>query len=279
MNNPTGIKGLEGREPVGCAVTIGVKKGGSGFPIERDRWHVVNPREADGVRALHPGFNAFNSAPIDKRKVLRGNIVHATRAECFEYQLKAQVLTKGHPDKRPCCVGDGIHAVRWVAGDDPDAFSEIKCPNEKCEYRMTNPPKCKPFSRLLFRLRWQDGVALPTPLAKYTTGAWNTTANLVGFFDHIEKVAHQLGLEEYTLFGFPFILTLQDQTKASTKSRFPVVHISPEEDPVSFFMRQRESIAKLQQEHIISLPDMQEPGEVFEDVQSISVPAKVDGNG
>lgn len=271
MNNPQGIKGLEGREPIAAAVTIGIKKGGSGYPTERDRWHIVNPREADGVRALHPGFGSFNTAAPDKRKVLRGNLVHAQQADCFEYQLKAQVLGKPHPDRKPACVGDGVHAIRWE-GPEPDNFMEIKCPNERCEFRLTEPPKCKPFARLLFRLRWQDGVHLPTPLVKYTTGSWNTTANLLGFFEHIERVARELGLEQYTLFGFPFILTLQDQTKASTKSRFPVVHISPEEDPVAFFMRQRQNIAQLQQEHLVALPDLQDATEVFEDVQSISVP-------
>ena len=273
LNNPQGIKGLEGREPVGAAVTIGVKHAQRGFPTETDRWHVVNPREESGIRHLHPGFTSFNQAPPEKRKVLRGNIIHASASECFEYQLKAQVLTKGHPDKKPACVGDGVNARRW-AGPGPDDFIDIKCPNERCEYRQTEPPKCKPFARFLFRLRWQDGIALPTPLSKFTTGSWNTVANLKGFFDHIEKTANQLGLEQYTLFGFPFVLTLQYQTKASAKSRFPVVHISPEEDPVTFFMRQRKNIAQLQSEHIIALPDLQDTGEIYEDVKAINVPAE-----
>jgi hypothetical protein len=270
---PQGIKGLQGREPVGAAVTIGVKDKARGFPTGTDRWYIVKPREESGVRHLHPGFTNFNNAPPDKRQVLRGNIIHATEAECFEYQLKAQVIKKpAHPDKKPMCVGDGIKAIRWEGGD-PDDFFEIKCPNERCEYRQSTPPKCKPFARLLFKLRWQDGINLPTPLVKYTTGSWNTTANLKGFFDHIHKQANQMGLETYTLFGFPFIMTLQYQTKASAQSRFPVVHISPEMEPVDFFRWQRSNIAKLQAEHIVALPDLQEPGELLEDVESISVPS------
>lgn len=271
MNQPHGIKGLEGREPIGAAVTIGIKDKARGFPTQRDRWHIVNPREADGRRDYHPGFGSFNAAPAEKRKMLRGNLVHAQADECFEYQLKAQVLAKAHPDRKPACVGDGIHAVRWE-GPDPDDFMNIKCPNERCEFRLMDPPKCKPFARLLFRLRWQEGVHLPTPLVKYTTGAWNTTANLKGFFEHIERVARELGLKQYTLFGFPFILTLQEQTKASKRSRFPVVTISPEQDPVEFFMRQRANIAQLQQEHLTALPDLGDQ-ETFEDVNTISVPS------
>lgn len=272
--NPQGIKGLTGREPIGAAVTIGVKDKARGFPTGTDRWWVVNSREENGVRHLHPGFANFNAAQPDKRKVLRGNLIHATREECFEYQLKAQVIHKpAHPDKKPMCVGDGVKAVRWEGGD-PDDFMEIKCPNERCEYRQTQPPVCKPFARLLFRLRWQEGIALPTPLVKFTTGSWNTTANLKGFFDHIEKTAQQLGLQEYTLFGFPFVMTLQYQTKASAQSRFPVVHISPEEDPVAFFMRQRENIAQLQAAHITALPQLQGPDELYEDVEAITVPSE-----
>ena len=269
-----GIKGLSSTEPVGAAVTIGVKDKARGFPTGTNQWYVVNPREESGVRHLHPAFTSFNAAPQEKRKVLRGNIIHATREECFEHHLKCQVLpgSKAHPDKRPCCIGDGVNATRWT-GKEPDDFIEIKCPSEKCQYRLTAPPACKPFARLLFRLRWQDGVSLPTPLVKFTTWSWFTTSKLKGFFDHIQKTANQLGLEQYTLFGFPFVLTLQYQTKASAKSRFPVVHISPEEDPVAFFMRQRKNIAQLQSEHIIALPDLQDPGEVYDDVKAISLPA------
>lgn len=274
MRKPDHIKGLEGREPVGAVVTIGVKHKERGFPTETDRWHIVQPREEAGVRHLHPGFNAFNTAPPEKRKVLRGNIVHASVADCFEHHLKAQVIKKpAHPDKKPHCVGDGVHATRWQ-GPGADDFVEIKCPNERCEYRQNKPPTCKPFARMLFRLRWQDGVALPTPLVKFTTGSWNTVANIKGFFDYIDSTARQLGLEEYSLFGFPFLMTLQYQTKPSVQSRFPVVHISPEQDPVQFFMAQRKNIAGLQHDQVAALPDMQGDGEVFEDVSSISVPAK-----
>lgn len=270
------IKGLEGREPVGAVVSIGIKEKQRGFPTETDRWHIVNPKEESGIRHLHPGFASFNSAAPEKRKVIRGNIVHANRDECFEYHLKAQVLPnrKAHPDRRPACVGNGITAERWEGGE-ADEFMQIKCLNERCEFRQTKPPACKPFSRFLFRLRWPDGVAFPTPLVKFTTGAWSSTANLVGFFDYIENTAKQLGMSNYSLFGFPFILSLQYQTKPSAQSRFPVVHISPEEDPVAFFMRQRADIAQLQQAgNVLSLEDMQDVDEVFGDVQSISVPSE-----
>ncbi len=269
------IKDLHPREPIGAVVSIGKKDSSRGFPTQTDRWHIVQPKEDNGVRPPHPAFNGFNNAAPEARKVIRGNIVHSTRDECMEYNLKAQILDKSHPDKRPACIGNGVTAVRWV-GPGPDEFMDIKCLNERCEYRQAasnRPPKCKPFARLLFRLSWKEGSQLPSPLVKFTTGSWNTTANLVGFFDYIDTVANQLGLTEYSLFGFPFVLTLTRQTKASTKSAFPVVTFSPEMDPVEFFMKQRANIAQLQNQNLISLPELQGDDEVFSDVQSISVPS------
>ena len=275
MEKPNTIKGLAGRDPIGAVVSIGVKDKNRGFPTETDRWHIVQPRDDAGVRPLHPGFQSFNAAPPEKRKVLRGNLVHASQTACFEHHLKAQVLRGAHPNKRPACIGDGVHATRWEGGD-PDDFMNIKCLNELCEYRLTTPPKCKPFMRMLFRLRWPDGVALPTPLVKFTSGSWNTTANFLGFFEYMHSTAKELGIENYTFFGFPFLLTLHRQTKASSRSAFPVVTISPEEDPVSFFMRQRAQIRELAGSvpcETLTDQSQQDVDLVYEDVKALTVPA------
>jgi len=269
-----GIAGLQGREPVGAVLTIGVKEAQKGFPTETDRFHLVCPREENGRRALHPAFMKFNTAPPEMRKVISGNLVHSISQECFEFHLKAQVITNAHPNKKPACTGDGIKALRWM-GRSPDDFAEIKCPHERCEFRLTKPPMCKPFMRFLFRLRWENGVNLPTPLVKLTSGSWNSTSNFKGFFDHIAKVAQSLALVDYTLFGFPFMLSLAYQTKPSEKTRFPVMTISPEVDPVAFFMQQRQQIKQLSTPLPVALLDAGEQGAdvIYEDVKSISIPA------
>lgn len=270
------IKGLSGREPIGAVVSIGVKDKNKGFPTQTDRFHIVQPKAENNVRPLHSAFASFNAAVPEKRQVIRGNLVHATMDECFEHHLKAQVLRKAHPNKKPACVGNGIKATRWE-GPGPDDFMEIKCLNELCEYRQTTPAKCKPFMRFLFRVRWQDGVNFPTPLVKFTSGAWNTTANFLGFWEYMEGTAKQLGLTDYTLFGFPFILSLHRQTKPSAQQSFPVVTVSPEIDPVNFFMQQRSDIRQLSADvPAIALTDQSEQAvdAVFEDVESISVPSK-----
>jgi hypothetical protein len=272
MKKIDGIDGVDGREPVGAVVSIGIKDKQRGFPTETDRFHIVQPRECNNVREPHPAFASFNSAPAEHRKVIRGNLIHATRQDCFEYRLRAQVIKSigAHPNRRPCCEGDGKRAIRW-SGDDADSFMEIQCPNERCEYRQTQPATCKPFARFLFRLRWKDASPMPTPLCKFTTGSWNTVNNLLGFFKYVEKVARELGIKNHSLFGMPFMLTLTRQTKPSLQRAFPVVTITPEQDPVEFYMQQRERIAGINTAEIAALPDMQEPDIVAADYDAINV--------
>jgi Recombination directionality factor-like len=271
----SGLHEIDPREPIGVVLTVGVKKGGSGYPVEKDRYHLVQPREDNGVRPHHPAYGSFNMAAPEKRYTIRGNIVHASRAEAFEGYLRNQSSKQlgMHPNRRPYCTGDGVHALRWI-GDGADDFVQIKCPAGQCEYRLTAPPSCKPFTRLLFRLRWQEGVKLPSMLCKFTSGSWNTTANLMGFFDYIENTARQIGLEHYSLFGFPFILTLTQQTKPSQKSRFPVTTITPEQDPVEFFAHQSEQLRLAHRSNYEALPDLSQQDDLllYEDVKSIQVP-------
>lgn len=272
MNKYNGIEGLSGREPVGAVITVGVKSS-RGFPEQTDRFHIVQPREEGGYRKPHPAFLKFNGADAELRKVIRGNIVHALQKDCFEFHLKAQAINKKmHPDKKPYCAGDGIHAMRW-SGKGPDDFVKMDCPNEKCEFRLTKPPVCKPFMRFLFKLRWKSD-SLPQPLVKFTSGSWNTTANFKGFFDYCSRVASELGMKNLTLFGFPFMLSLAYQTKPSDKTKFPVVTISPEIDPVEFFLQQRANIRELSQDMPMAITDASEQDNlvVYEDVKGISKP-------
>jgi hypothetical protein len=268
------ISGTTGREPVGVVLSCGVKKAGGGYPVEKDRFHLVVPREDNGVRPHHPAFAAFNAAATGKRQLVRGNLVHGTKGECWEGYLRAQTGPKSvgmHPNRRPFCQGDGVRAERW-SGEEPDDYMAIQCPNERCEYRLTTPPACKPFSRLLFRLRWPDGNPLPSMLCKYTSGGWYTYSNLLGFFDYLENSAKQIGLEQYSLFGFPFSLALTQQTKPAAKTRFPVVVIAPEADPVEFFARQSEQLSQLRGTAFEALEDQRAADIEFEDVKALTVP-------
>ncbi len=278
MNHPEGIEGLEGREPIGAAVTIGIKSS-RGFPEEKDKFHIVSPRDVDGIRPHLPQFKFFNEAPDDLRKVIRANILHRDASQCFEHRLTMQTFPKGaagnraHPSRRPVCEGDGKVAVRWMQGVGDKEFANIKCPHKLCEYRQMDPPACKPFMRLLFRLRWTK-EGLPTPLAKLTSRSWETTANVKGFFDMLDTAARELGVANPTLYTFPFTMTLIERTKAQRKARYPVVVLSPDQDPIDFFMYQKERMAALGASIAAALPDLQDTETVYEDIKSVEV-----GNG
>ena len=241
QKQPRGIKGLEGRPPVGAVLTIGTK-GDRGAPVDRDLFYFKVPNATKQgsalVRGLHPNFGSFHhkDTPKKKRQTIAGVLVHATQDACFEYHRKAQVLDTSHPQRRPACVGDGVRAVRWVGGA-ADNFEDIPCPNRACEYALGKVKKCKPFARLLFR----PCEPLPTPLCKFTTGSWNTVANLIGFFEDFAAQSKALGVENASLHGLPFELLLTEKTSSddSGGKRFPVAVITPTMDVQGFLLAQK----------------------------------------
>ena len=265
------IEGLKGREPVGAVLTIG-HKGPKGAPEQTDRFYLVVPQEVDGVRAKHPAYSLFNQAEPERRQLIRGNLVHASIGECFEYNRRAQNLPGlGHPMKAPSCSGDGVRASRW----DGKEFKEIPCPGDKCQFAQSTgdkPTPCKPFMRLLFRIRWPDGNPLPSMLVKFTSGSWNTTKNIVGFFDHIEAQAINAGVEDYTLYGFPFQLLLMRKKVAGRPRAFPIVSITPEVDVTSFLFEQRRVRRELGPAESLLDASQRSTIEAAADVKSISGP-------
>jgi len=300
---PQGIDGLRGRPPIGVAVTAGRKAPGGKGIIEKDRFHIVYRRQnPDGVKELHPEFRAFNElrkdeqgrvlpGELEKRRVIRGNLVHARREQCFNWGLKAQILDRQHPNKAPACMGNGVSAIRWM-GPGPDDYQEIVCPGRQCEYQQVRRVgkyevvSCKPWMQLIFQLRWRDGSKMPTPLAIFTSKGWNTTANFYGhdedgtpggFFGQIEVAAAELGLKNFSLFGYPFMLTMREQTKPSERSRFAVIDVTPEMSPVEFFAAQ----AKLRAQiggfpEPLSLLEERTIESEAEDERSISIPGVYD---
>lgn len=281
-----GIAGLEGREPVGVVLSVG-RKNERGFPVENDRFHLVVPREENGKRPGHSAFAAFNGAPAERRKVIRGVIVHANEGDAFDYALRCQVgKGSAHPNRLPFCQGDGATATRWV-GPNADDFKEIACPHDRCEFRQSpgknKPTPCKPFGRLLFHLTWPEETQaalvaagrppLPAMLAKYQTGSWHTVRNLIGFFEHVRSAARGLRIESPSLFGLPFTLTLTRQTKPSETSSFPVVTITPTMEPAEFFLRQRDTMDRLAYEApraALTHDDERDPVVVAEDYRTIT---------
>lgn len=244
-----GIQGLIGREPVGAVLSVG-KKGPSGNPVEKDRFHLLDPMpDGNNRRHPHPRFKPFNDAEPADRRVVVGQLVHQSELQCFGYKLLAY-RAKGHPShprRLPFCEGDGIRARRYVGLiNEEHTFEDIVCPNDKCEFRVRpktgrglGPATCKPWSRLLFRILWNGGN-LPSMLVKYTTGGWATTKNMIGLFDQIRDMATMVlgNGRPYTLGGFEFTMTLGEGTNPEQHTRYPVVTFAPLTDPIHHFMGQ-----------------------------------------
>ncbi len=260
---PQGIKGLEGSAPIGARVTIGIK-GPRGFPIERDRFHIVAPR-ADGndVKPHHPRFKSFNTAPPERRQYIEGVLVHATRAECFSFNLRCQSPKKVPQRQRPAgraafCTGDGERARRWDSGK--GGYADIVCPHDRCEFRQPQSermgPACKPFSTLTFQLHI-PAIREPFPSlqVKFSTGAWSTTRNLLGLFQDLEAKAANIGMEGHSLFGFRFAFQLNEGRSADGRNRYPVVDVSPLDDVLGFLAGQRERMQQLGAERRLALTD------------------------
>lgn len=258
----SGIEGLEPRLPLGAALCLGIK-GPSGAPTQTDRFFFVSPYDStEGKFSVRPqlaSFRAFNEADVKDRQSIKGNLLHSRQEDCFYHHLRAQVLTPkdkwpAHPAKRPACVGDGHNATRYFGETGADDFRPIPCPGDLCQFRQGTVKACRPFLQLLFRPRWKEGSSLPTPLTKLTSGSWYSAAAILGFFTHVKEQAHQLGIENFSLYGLPFVLSVHMKTKPQANQRFPVLSMSPDTDLIGFLLAQRENLDRIGGHVTLALP-------------------------
>lgn len=224
------IHGVTGRESVGASLTVG-QKGPKGYPVERDRFFLKEPRERDGVKHPHRDFEFFNRQPPEKRRVIRGVIVHESWDDAVRqgYYCQAAKGLAGTPDGRPVCKGDGKRAERWNA--ERREYMSIPCPGEGCEYRQPvgkHRPPCLPRTRLAFRLDWSGTPAegkAPTPVTQFSSGGWHTFSSVLGLRESLSKAAAAMGIDPSAVspFGLRFSLTLSEKTNKEQRSRYPVV--------------------------------------------------------
>lgn len=257
-----GIDGVKGYEPIGVALTIGIKPSAQGFPIEKDRFHLMEPREGvDKKRARHPSFDWFNNMPIEKRRVIPGVVAHGDWS-CLEQQYRA--YRSPNRTENPAatsatfCHGDAITAERFIGAKGPDDFRTITCPAEACQYRKpngTNGCACKPTSRFLFRLDWHEdtvaalgkkGTQAVNLLCQFTTGSWHTYKAIRGLRDSLDAAAISIGLVDpdgkpiYSPLGFRFTITLTETSKldaAGERRRFHYCYATALESPVDFLAK------------------------------------------
>jgi hypothetical protein len=114
---------------------------------------------------------------------------------------------------------------------------------------------------------------MPSTLIRFSTNSWNTAANLVGYFDWWDSVALQLTLRgadlvdwiertddagkverhitarRYSMVGARAELTVQERSDQDPRTgegrRYPVVTISPVDDPVEHLIKSAEAIRVL----------------------------------
>lgn len=271
-----GVAGLRGSEPIGAALTIGRKpEQGAGFPIEKDRFHLVLPYDVDGRRPVHPSFGSFNAAPVDRRRTIRGVIAHASWSDCLDQRLQAYRLPhpwRPHPGKLPACTGNAVVASRYHGERGPDDFRQMPCPGEKCPYRQPGtkdgkpqPPPCKYFTRFLFRIDWTGtGYATsgaPTPLVKFTSGGIYTYRAILGLKESLDAAAAAIGVETYSPFGARFTLTLMERSNPEAKTRFPVIVASMDESAPDFLLASSRRLLETRTA-LLSLPTLHDPDQV-----------------
>lgn len=299
---PRGIAGLTGRETIPCAVTMGRKEAGRGFPIEKDRFHIAVGRaieeERGGkkveMRAPHPDFKVFNDAAPDMRRDIPCVIAHEHADDCISQQHSCYRApgVPAHPSRAPCCVGNGVIAKRWNGKE----YVQLPCPGFECEFKrpvQSNgkeyPAPCKSVSRLVLRFAWHrlpDGhpfKRLPPLPFKFVSGGVNTATYVQGFLEGLQNAASSFGVDFNTipLFGLPVRLVMHEQKSASEKGgqRFPVGSIVIDGgDPIAWIQMQLGRITDVrriaQADPIARLsltgPVMSSSAEMADDVEIIS---------
>lgn len=174
------------------------RKGERGGVIEKDRFHLCSGRASgSGMKAVsdyHPSFGAFNGATPDRRREVRGTIIHS-RWEAPARHGDGACWTRfdanklpGHeqpPGQHPVCSGDGRRAKRWVGRK----WTDIVCPGDGCEFRQGDSPPCKRSSTLVVQLRWREEVGDRLPAAAAfieSGGSWSfATHQWWGFYVQI----------------------------------------------------------------------------------------------
>jgi hypothetical protein len=267
------IHGVDGTEPIGAALTIGVKDH-RGVPTQKDWLHIRNPYESPGGRREpHPAFRWWNDLPAEclsggrtdtrspayqahahKRRVVRGIIAHTDWSQCLQQPYLAY-RAKGKPappDSRPWCKGDGERAHRYIGEKGPDDWRSIACPGEECPHRQSTGrgTDCKPSTLFLFRLSFSSAVMdryhPPTPVVRFASGGWRTYRAILGLCQSLDRAAASMGLSAYSPLGYAFTLSLQEGTSRKDGGRrYPFVTVSPDESAVDFLLRSQDARDRL----------------------------------
>ena len=237
------------------------------------------------ARAPHPDFAAFNECNPDLACTIRARLVHWTEEECFPFHLGCYQAPKGHagPKDGWFCRGDGKKAYRRGADG---IEKQIVCPGEMCEFSQPDPnmrgqKPCKPHIAFLGQFFWKEGSPLPRVMFQWSSQSWNGWQNAKGMFDHVQKMASNLGCVNFPVFGLPVILNLKETIKAKKGQRYPEVHFAVDGDIMGWISGLRGMIAAGQAGPQLSAPpemaQLPPPGMTQTDVERAEI-ARLDPN-
>ena len=217
----------------------------------------------------HPQFAPFHALGVDSngnpnpteadprtvavRRTIYANVIHAEYLDWVDRRRNNPKIVgpHSHPRNGPSCYGDGKRAMRWFNDNHMEnggEYREIECPDDKCQFAQT----CKPRLALHFRVRWsaldaEKKVSWQSPIVRYVTSSWHTNQKFQSMINLVTDQSKQLGVENFSWYGFPFIMTSETESKIKNgvTHTFPVVRFAPEGDLVAWFARQAEMRAQL----------------------------------
>ncbi len=246
-----GIKGIEARMVAGAKLGVGVKRQARGFPVEKDRFHILMPRAGHGgFREAHPAFGWFNQAAPEKRRVVYGAFVGGSWSDgsVSAYNM-TDVSRLGDLPRQPrgksWCTGNGVQATRYSGEKGPDDFRQIRCMGERCRFRTMQGKPCKSQTLVYFRPVWPkvvlEAAAPPPPLLfRFDSGSVITFSTWQGVREQMDKAAAGLGLNRYTPSGLPLVFTLSEGTNKEKRTRYNYVAISLGVDPIAWLTQTME---------------------------------------
>ncbi len=259
---PKQLWGLPIIEPdtqtIGVALSVGVKPKGGGWPIEKDRFHIVQAktreREEGGkkvdYRPYDTRFEAYNNADLETRTVFYGTLCYHYEKEVWNPSYGMYRFPKGRGDnprtKRFACTGNGVDAQRWLEGE----LRDIPCPGEECGFRsLGQPPACMPRARFWFMPRWipsqgkafarwlPDGSVkqlLPRPIMRLATQGREARDTFAGMLKLVRNQAAAVDFEVRSWFGLQFAITLSQGKNAEKGTKWPDITFSLDEDWMSW---------------------------------------------
>jgi hypothetical protein len=189
-------------------------------------------------REPHPCFAAFNSCDPVRAQKLPIILISPREEDCWGSNLGMFMAPDGKKvGSGWFCRGDGTNAARWNG----KSHTPIQCPDTMCEYRLSNPPKCKPHTRLFGQLNWSAESPLPRWTFSWQSQSIHAASNLRGLFEQVRRTAFGIlhpdkvatvvdaaQMPPFPLIGLELVLTVSETTKPG--KRFPEVQVTPAVD-------------------------------------------------